>query len=208
MKWFFFLLATLPLFAKQIDPITTVKKWCKEERGLTEGRYLSLGVLASVSSNGTPHTRIMKISHFDKKKGALFFTHKNTRKWADFQLNPHASLTLWLPKTHRQITLEGKVEEVSRIEAEKYWKRMPRFMKISFLASSHTGTLESNTLLQKRQQTLKTDLSKEVPMPRAFVGYRLIPLEITFYQENHRAAAKKEIATLEKEGWSLCLYEP
>ena len=87
MKLLFFLLATFTLCAKESHPVTTIKQWCKEEKALTEGRYLILGNLASVSPNGMSHTRMIEVSHLDKKKGALFFTHKNTRKAKDFETN-------------------------------------------------------------------------------------------------------------------------
>lgn len=208
MKILFFLLATLTLFGKETHPIITINQWCKEEKGLTEGRYFTFGTLASVSSSGRPHTRMIEVSHFDKDKGVLFFTHKNTRKVSDFQFNPYASLNLWLPKTHRQITLEGKVEEISIIEAEKSWNRLPRFMKLSFLASNHTGKLESDEILEKRKGALKEAFPKEIPMPPTFIGYRLIPLEVIFFQLNHRSFPKKEIATLEDRGWITVLSEP
>lgn len=208
MKLLFLLLATFTLFAKQSHPITKINKWCKEEKTLTEGRYFTFGTLASVSQTGMPHSRMIEISHFDKNKGVLFFTHKNTRKAKDFEINPQASLNIWFPKTHRQVTLEGKVEEISPNEAEKSWKRMPRFMKLSFLASNHTGKLESDDVLQKRKKVLEKEIPKEIPMPEAFVGYRLIPEEIIFYQVNHRSFPKKEIAMLEKDDWITCLCEP
>ncbi|MDJ0652353.1 MAG: pyridoxamine 5'-phosphate oxidase family protein [Simkaniaceae bacterium] len=187
MKLLFFLLTTFTLFAKDAHPITTVKQWCKEEKALTEGRYFIIGTLASVSSNSMPHTQMIEVSHFDKNRGALFFTHKNTYQAKNFETNPQASLNIWLPKTRRQVTLEGRVEEVSRIEAEKSWNQMPRFMKLSFLASNHTGRLESEEAMQKRKETLDKEFFKEIPMPATFIGYRLIPEEVIFYEVNHRS---------------------
>lgn len=208
MKLLFFLLTTFTLFANESHPIITIKEWCKEEKALTEGSYFTFGTLATVSSSGMPHSRMIEVSHFDKNKGALFFTHKSTRKVIDLQFNPHASLNLWLPKTHRQVTLEGRVEEISSTEAEKSWKRMPRFMKLSFLASNHTGSLESDDILKERKEALEKELPKEIPMPATFVGYRLNPTEVIFYQVNHRSFPKKEVAILEKDNWITCLSEP
>lgn len=208
MKLLFFLLATFTLFANESHPITTINQWCKEEKALTEGRYFTFGTLASVSPSGMPHTRMIEVSHFDKNKGALFFTHKSTRKAKDFETNPQASLNIWLPKTHRQVTLEGTVEEVSRTEAEKSWNRMPRFMKLSFLASNHSGKLESEEALQKRKETLDKEFSKEIPMPDTFIGYRLIPDEVIFYQVNHRSSPTKEGALLVEGDWITSLLEP
>lgn len=208
MKWLCLTLLSFSLFAKEPHPITRVNQWFNEEKELTEGRFFTFGTLASVSSNGRPHSRTIEISHFDKEKGALFFTHKQTQKVEDFLYNPYASLTVWLPKTHRQLIIEGKVEEISRGEAEKSWKKMPRFMKLSFLTSNHQGKLESEEILEKRKKTLEKDLPKEIPIPETFIGYRLKPDQIIFYQVNFRSFPKKEAATLEKDDWVTALLEP
>lgn len=208
MKWLFFLLLSYSIFAKEPHPITKVNQWCHEEKELTEGRFFIFGTLTSVSSSNRPHSRTMEVSHFDKEKGALFFTHKNTQKVEDFLFNPYASLTVWLPKTHRQFIIEGKVEEVSKEEGEKSWKKMPRYMKLSFLASNHKGTLESEEVLEKRKRVLEEEFPKEIPMPETFLGYRLKPDQVTFYQVNVRSFPKKEVATLEKDDWKTVLLEP
>lgn len=208
MKWIFLFLTSFALFAKEPHPISKVNLWCREEKELTEGRYFTFGTLASVSSAGRPHTRMIEVSHFDQEKGALFFTHKHTQKVEDYLFNPYASLTVWLPKTHRQLIIDGKVEEISRNEAEKSWKKMPRFMKLSFLASNHKGKLESEEVLQKRKETLEKDFPNEIPIPETFIGYRLKPDQITFYQINFRSFPKKEVAILEEKDWVTALLEP
>lgn len=210
MKCLFFLLATFTLFAfaKEPHPITKVNEWCKEEKGQTEGRYFNLATLATVSPDGIPHVRIVEIAHFHKEKGALFFTHKSSNKVAHLNFNPHAALNLWLPKTHRQISIEGTTVEIPRNEREKSWNRIPRFMKLTFIASNHTGELESEEILQNRKEKLEKDFPKEIPMPDTFIGYRLVPNNIIFFALNHRSFAHKEVATLEKDNWVTCQVEP
>lgn len=208
MKWLCLTLVPFSLIAKEPHPMTKVNQWCREEKERTEGQYFTYGMLASVSSDGRPHTRTIEVSHFDKEKGALFYTHKHTQKVEDFLFNPHASLTVWLSKTHRQFTLEGKVEEISEAEAEKGWKKMPRFMQLLFLASNHKGKLESEVVLQKRKEELEKTYPKEIPFPETFIGYRLKPDLVTFYQVNFRSFPKKEVATFEKPGWITALLEP
>jgi pyridoxamine 5'-phosphate oxidase len=208
MKWLFFILISFSLFAKEPHPMAKVNQWCQEEKTLTEGRYFIFGTLASVSSEGRPHTRMIEISHFDKQKGVLFFTHKHTQKVEDFLFNPHVSLTIWLPKTHRQLTIDGKVEEITSSEAEKGWKKMPRFMQLTFLASHHKGMLDAQETLKNRKEALEKEFPKEIPMPDTFIGYRLKGDQITFYQVNFRSFPKKEIAILEKNDWVTALLEP
>ncbi|MCB1085378.1 MAG: pyridoxamine 5'-phosphate oxidase family protein [Chlamydiia bacterium] len=198
MKWLIFLLFSLTLTAKEPDPITQVKQWCKEEKERTEGRFFKFASLATVSPTGTPHIRMIEIVHFHKEKGALFFTHQNTRKVADITHTPLAALNLWLPKTHRQLILEGSVEKIENLEAEKSWNRMPRYMKLSFLASHHAGALDSIAVLEERKEALKKTYPKEIPCPQEFVGYRLVPNQITFYEVCPRFFPEKGSRRLER----------
>ncbi|MEM8728113.1 MAG: pyridoxamine 5'-phosphate oxidase family protein [Chlamydiota bacterium] len=208
MKLLFFLLVTVTLSGRESHPITTVKQWCKQEKVLTEGRYCVVGTLASVAASGMPHTRMIEISHLDKNKGALFFTRKSTRKAKDFETNPQASLNIWLPKTRRQVTLEGTVEEIPRTEAEKSWNRMPGFMKFSFLAPDRVEKLDSEAALQKSKEAPDKELLKEISMPDTFIGYRLIPEEIIFYQINHRSLPIKEAVVFGPRGWTVSAVDP
>ncbi len=208
MKFVFFLLATFALFAKEPHPITKVNEWCKDEKNLTEGRYFTFATLATISPDGFPHARIVAITHFHKEKGALFFTHKNTNKVTHLTFNPHASLNLWLPKTHKQVTIDGRVEEIPRNEVEKSWNRMSRFMKLTFIASNHTGELESEEILQKRKKLLEKEFPKEIPIPSTFIGYRLAPSTIVFVAVHPRSFATKEIATIKDNKWVTVLLEP
>ncbi|MCB1116371.1 MAG: pyridoxamine 5'-phosphate oxidase family protein [Chlamydiia bacterium] len=208
MKYLLLALFSFSLFAKEVHPIAKVNQWCKEEKEMTEGRHFIFGALASVSSDGRPHTRMMEISHFDKESGALFFAHKHSQKVEHFLFNPYASLTVYLPKTHRQFTLDGKVTEVSRSDAEKSWKKMPRYMQLTFLASNHKDPLASEEVLQQRKEALEKEFPKEIPLPDVFIGYRLKPDHMTFYQINHRSFPKKEVATCDKKNWITAQVEP
>lgn len=143
-----------------------------------------------------------------QKNGILFFTHRSTQKAAHLFLNPQAALNIWLPKTLRQISINGETKEISSRIAEKSWNRMPRYMKLTFMASEHEGVLTSPTILQERKEKLNDTYKGDIPMPDTFVGYRLIPEKVIFYEIKPRQFPEKELSILEGDKWCTYPLEP
>ncbi len=208
MKLLLFTLISFSLFAKDPNPIKKLNGWFKDEKARTEGRFFKLASLATVSSDGVPHSRIVEITSFNQKDGAQFFTHQNTRKVQDLNFNPHASLNIYLPRTKRQLSIEGVVTQIPREAAEKSWKKMPRYTKVIFLCSNKTGVIESQDILEKRKQDIEKEYPNEIPCPSSFIGYRLKPHEIIFFEMQHRSFPLKEVATLNKDAWNIAFVEP
>ena len=208
MKFILILLCSFSLCAKQPHPVVKVGAWFKEEKERTEGRFFKFASLATVASDGKPHARMIEITHFNQTKGALFFTHEKTEKVSHLSYNPHASLNVYLPRTHRQLCIDGIVNQIPLEEAEKAWSRMPRFMKFTFMASNKGELLESQTILENRRKELEKEYPKEVPCPTEFRGYRLVPNRIIFFEVHHRSFPTKEIATLEQNEWICTAVEP
>ena len=208
MKLILILLCSFSLFAGQPHPVTKVAAWFKEEKERTQGRFFKFASLATVASDGNPHARMIEITNFTQSKGALFFTHEKTEKVEHLSYNPHASLNVYLPRTHRQLCIDGIVNQIPREEAEKAWSRMPHFMKFTFIASNKGDFLESQTLLDTRRKELEKEYPKEVPCPLEFRGYRLVPDRIIFFEIRHRSFPTKEIATLRQNEWVCTAVEP
>lgn len=201
MKWLLILLFSTTLFAKEPHPVAKVNAWLKDEKELTEGRFFKFASLATVDTSGNPHARMIEITSFTQKEGALFFTHEHTEKVSHLNGNPHASLNFYLPRTHRQLCIDGVVYQITQEEVEKAWKRMPRFMKLTFIGSHKGEPLESPDVLEKRKKELEKEYPDEIPCPSVFKGYRLQPERIIFFQVNRRSFASKEIALLKQDNW-------
>lgn len=208
MKLILVFLCSFSLFAKQPHPVAKVNAWFKDEKEQTEGRFFKFASLATVASDGKPHARMIEITNFNQAEGALFFTHEKTEKVTHLSYNPHASLNAYLPRTHRQLCIDGIVNQIPHEEAEKAWSRMPRFMQFTFIASDRGETLESQAILENRRKKLEKEYPEDVPCPAEFRGYRLVPNRIIFFEVHHRSFPTKEIATLEKNEWICTTVEP
>jgi len=203
-----FLSLAVTLFAKEQHPTVRVNQWFKQEKEKSVGSMHKFATLATLSPDGRPHTRMIEIVGLSREKGALFFTHKNTEKAQHLSQSPYAALNIWLPNTLRQISIDGAVTQIPATEAERAWKRMPRFMKVTFMASDHTGELESIELLNERREKLEKLYPKEIPMPDAFIGYRLMPNRVIFYEIQPRNFPIKHVAHLDQNEWTISQVEP
>lgn len=160
-----------------------------------------------MNEQNNPTTRLVELITFNEM-GGLFFTHGKSGKVAHLSRNPNAAMNLWLSSTHRQITMEGKVVPISREEAEMCWKRMPRNMQLTFLVSNHEEKIDSLDPLRTEKNKLDKEIDGEIPLPDIFVGYRLVPEKIIFFEVHFGDFADKEIAYRDDESWIMQKMQP
>ncbi|MFY9288663.1 MAG: pyridoxamine 5'-phosphate oxidase family protein, partial [Alphaproteobacteria bacterium] len=66
--------------------------------------------LATVGKDGMPSVRMVLMKHFDKK-GLVFFTNRHSRKGEQLDLKPKAAICLHWKSLHRQIRVEGEINQ-------------------------------------------------------------------------------------------------
>lgn len=210
IAFLFFLLPLVTLGAKENhNPILKTKHWFEEEKQKSDRGFHRFATLSTIGPDGHPYSRMIEIVGMSQKNGILFFTHRSTNKAQHLSVNPFAALNIWLPKTLRQVSINGSVKEVPHDIAQRSWKRMPRFMKITFLASEHKGVLSSSDILEDRKAKLEEAYKeREIPMPESFVGYRLTPDQVVFYEIKPRNFPERELVELEGNEWVTCQLEP
>lgn len=189
------------------DPIDRINHWFNLEKHANHGHFHRLVCLCTATEDNLPKGRMIEIVSLDAA-GALFFTHINTQKYKDLAHNPHAAMNAWLPETHRQFTIEGTVAQISDEQAALSWKRMPRRMQLTFMASDHESAIENYDALRARYEELDAQFPGEIPMPPVFVGYLLTPQEITFFEIRKGDFPLKRVATMSEEGWTETLMQP
>lgn len=189
-------------------PLKKVREWFNAEKEKSSRGFHRFATLSTVGGDGAPYSRMIEIVGMSQKNGILFFTHRDTQKVEHLTLNPQAALNIWLPKTLRQVSINGIVSEISREEAQRAWKRTPRFMKLTFLASLHKGELSSPEILQERKAKFEEMYKEDIPMPDTFIGYRFMPQKAIFYEIKPRNFPEKELTELENNKWVTFQLEP
>lgn len=163
------------------EPFVQFKKWFTEAAAaeLIEPNAM---LLATVGSDGQPSVRAVLLKEFDEQ-GFVFYTNYRSRKSRDMAANPRVSLLLYWAELERQIRIDGKAEKISRQQSEQYFKRRPRSAQIGALASEQSAPLSSRAILDRKAEELqKFYKDSEVPCPKEWGGYRVIPLQYEFWQ--------------------------
>ena len=171
----------LPEASADRDPIGLFGEWFEQAResGILLPESASL---ATASRDGVPSSRMVLLKSF-AADGFEFFTNYGSRKAREMDENPKASLLLHWVVLQRQIRVEGSVERVSAEASAAYFRTRTRGSQIGAWASRQSEGLEDRSVLEKQAKEIEQRFKdQDVPSPRFWGGYRLIPERIEFWQ--------------------------
>lgn len=158
--------------------------------------------LATVSRKKKPSSRIVLLKGFDDS-GFVFYTNYKSRKGRDLDKNPYASLLFYWDKLDRQIRIEGKVKKVSKSESEKYFQTRPYESRLGAWASNQSTVIKNRLVLDKLFSEYLKKYPKNVPLPKYWGGFRLIPNEIEFWQGRSNRLHDRIRYTRKKKSWKI-----
>jgi pyridoxamine 5'-phosphate oxidase len=163
------------------DPILQFNRWFAEalQSAVKDPSAMSL---ATVNPAGQPSARIVLLKGVNPG-GFLFFTNYASRKAADLEANPRASLNFFWPELERQIVIEGAVHKSTRQEAETYFHSRPLGSQLGAWASKQSQIVPSREALEEKIEAIAAEFAgREVPLPAFWGGYWLVPASIEFWQ--------------------------
>lgn len=138
--------------------------------------------LATADSQGKPSARIVLLKGLDET-GFVFYTNYKSHKAQQLAKNPTAALVFWWAELERQVRIEGTVEKVSQAESEEYFASRPIGSQLGAWASPQSRVIESRRVLEEKTWELEQKYAnQEIPKPPHWGGYRLIPIEMEFWQ--------------------------
>lgn len=149
------------------------------EAGVPEPTAMSL---ATASADGRPSVRMVLLKDVDET-GFIFYTNRGSRKARELEENPRAALAFFWQPLEIQVRVEGSVEAVSDAEADAYFMSRPRGSQIGAWASRQSTPLAARTELEVRIREVESRYEDaEIPRPRFWSGFRMIPDRIEFWQ--------------------------
>ena len=141
--------------------------------------------LATADREGRTSARTVLLKQFDEG-GFVFFTNYESLKSEQLEENPSAALVFHWRELERQICITGKVKRTSRQESESYFHSRPRLSQIAVHASRQSQVIENRQELEESFARSTKELEgQEVPLPAYWGGYRLAPVTIEFWQNQH-----------------------
>lgn len=186
-----------------------MRHWLQKEKELGVEQP-ECAVLSTVTSTGTPHSRVVAIREIETDS-LLFFTQKKTRKVAELLNNPSASMNFLFAIQQRQIILEGIATPLSPEENQQFWQTLPRERQLRFSAYAPTSgqVIQNLNQLEKRKSDLAEQyINKPIPVSEHYCGYRLIPESFVFYTSGLISFSEVIKYSKEKDVWQQQLLSP
>jgi pyridoxamine 5'-phosphate oxidase len=169
-------------FTEADEPLRLFAAWFAEAKRAEPVNPEAM-TLATVDARGLPNARMVLLKGFDER-GFVFYSNADSIKGHELAEAPKAALTFYWKSLQRQVRLRGTVEPVSSEEADAYFGTRSRMAQIGAWASKQSAALESRLAFEKAIARFAAKFAiGTVPRPPNWVGYRVVPEEIEFWQE-------------------------
>jgi pyridoxamine 5'-phosphate oxidase len=163
------------------DPFALAAAWLAEA-GQSEPNDPGAMALATADSEGLPNVRMVLLKDLGPD-GFVFYSNGESVKGGELAANPKAALCLYWKSLHRQLRARGLIEIVSDEVADAYFASRARESRIGAWASQQSRPLASREVLEEAVKSREAEFGDgPVPRPPHWQGYRLVPLEIEFWQ--------------------------
>jgi pyridoxamine 5'-phosphate oxidase len=137
--------------------------------------------LATATPEGRPSVRMVLLKAFDEQ-GFVFYTNLESRKAGDLAANAQAALCFHWQPLEVQVRVEGRVEPVTREEADEYFASRARGSRIGAWASRQSTQLDSyDTLVNRVQEYEERFAGGDIPRPEFWSGFRVVPDRIELW---------------------------
>lgn len=164
------------------SPFDQFDAWMKEAEK-AEVNDPNAMVVATATPDGAPSLRTVLLKGVDPR-GFVFYTNKTSRKGSELAANPRVSLLFYWKSLHRQIRIEGRVEDVSDADADAYYASRARVSRLGAWASTQSRPLPDRSVLEQRLAEMEAKYpGEEIPRPPYWSGYRVLPALFEFWQD-------------------------
>jgi pyridoxamine 5'-phosphate oxidase len=193
------------------DPFEAFSIWLKQAHENTVIVEANAMVLSTLHPDNQISTRTVLLKDISDG-GFTFFSNYESRKAHAMNVNENVSLLFpWYPM-ERQVSISGVVEKVSESESDDYFAARPWGSQIGAWASHQSSPLSSRAELEQRYEGAATKWPEGsvVPRPEYWGGYRVVPLNIEFWQGRYSRLHDRlryERSSINSD-WELTRYYP
>lgn len=164
------------------DPFQIFSEWLGEATSAELNDPTAM-TLATVDADGLPNARMVLLKGV-QDGGFVFYTNFESNKGRELLDNPKAALCFHWKSLRRQIRIRGAIEQVDTQEADAYFSTRPRVSRIGAWASKQSRPLESRFALETAVTSYAAKFAVgDIPRPGYWSGFRLMPVEIEFWQD-------------------------
>ena len=186
------------------NPIEWFGQWLDEAKAHADVLEPTAMTLATATKDAVPSARIVLLKAHDAR-GFVFYTNLESRKSRELKANPQAALCFHWKPLLRQVRVEGRVEPVSKEEADHYFATRPLLSRLGAIASKQSRPLPRRDDFMHAVHALEANYSEENPPPRPdfWSGWRVIPGVIEFWQEGGYRLHDRDVFRRDGDGWNV-----
>jgi pyridoxamine 5'-phosphate oxidase len=193
-------------FTEAGEPLRLFAAWF-EEAGKAEGLAEAMS-LATVDADGLPNARMVLLKGFDGH-GFVFYSNAESAKGREIDRNPQGALLFHWKSLNRQVRLRGPITLVDDAAADAYFASRPRLAQIGAWASKQSAPLESRMAFEKAvAATMAKYAIGTIPRPPYWVGYRLDPVIMEFWQDRPYRLHDRVEFRKDEAGWNKTRLYP
>jgi pyridoxamine 5'-phosphate oxidase len=172
-----------PLDEKSVpsNPLDIFQKWYKEAQDVKIYEPNAFA-LATADKNAAPFVRMLLLKGFNDA-GFTFFTNYNSHKGIHIFDNPQGAMVFYWGELERQVRITGSIEKLIDAESDKYFETRPVGSRLGAWASPQSQVIEDRSWLEAKHFEFRQQFKHgQVPRPKNWGGYLLIPDTIEFWQ--------------------------
>ncbi|XP_008312662.1 pyridoxine-5'-phosphate oxidase [Cynoglossus semilaevis] len=183
-----------------LDPIEQFGNWFEKATKCPEILEANAMCIATATKEGRPSARMVLLKGYSSE-GFRFFSNYESRKGAELETNPFASLVFYWEPLNLQVRIEGTVEQLPYQVSCEYFRSRPKSSQIGAAVSRQSSAVPNREYLtQKKTELEEKYKNSEVPMPDFWGGYIVKPDCIEFWQGQTDRLHDRIVFTKRKEG--------
>jgi len=184
------------------DPVRQFAAWFREACD-SDGLDPNAVSLSTVDDQHRPFTRTVLLKYFDDR-GFVFFTNHGSNKAAHIAANDNVAMLFFWRELGRQVAIRGQAAKIPTTETLKYFATRPRGSQIGAWISAQSTVISSRSFLEAKFEEMKRKFAdKEVPLPSFWGGYRVVPLEIEFWQGRTNRLHDRFLYSKQGDAWEI-----
>ena len=166
---------------KKIDPIELFQKWFKEAQD-KEIRDPNAMQIATVSKNGFPSVRTVLLKDIINRN-FVFYTNYESRKSREIFETGKVAICFYWKSINRQVRVVGEIDKIPEKVSDQYFESRSLGSRIGAWASIQSQPLKNRETLLKRVEEFKNKFHENVPRPKHWGGFKIVPNEFEFWQD-------------------------
>ena len=184
------------------DPVRQFAAWFQKACD-SDGLDPNAVSLSTVDERHRPYARTVLLKYFDER-GFVFFTNHGSNKAAHIAANDNVAMLFFWRELGRQVSIRGHAEKIPTSETLKYFATRPRGSQIGAWVSAQSSVISSRSFLEAKFDEIKRKFADgKVPLPSFWGGYRVVPLEIEFWQGRTNRLHDRFLYTKDGDNWAI-----